>query len=320
MTDDAQGVAAQEVGPMDRSGQLADVVEVGDGVFAYVQRDGGWWVNTTGFVTGADHVLAVDACGTERRTRALAEAIESTAAAPVRTLVNTHFHGDHTYGNSMFPAATVIAHHRCRAAMLADTVLANTPPLWHPGPAWGDVSIKAPTVTFADRLTIWVDDLAVELRSVGGRAHTDGDVVAWIPDRGVLFTGDMLFNGGTPLLISGSVTGYLTALDGLRAIGAEVLVPGHGLPCGPEIFDVHTRYATFVLHAAGQGRAAGMTPLQTARELDLGEFAGLGDPERIVLNLHRAYADLDGTDALDVPAAFPDAVAYNGGHPMHCVA
>jgi len=299
----------------------AEVVEVADGVFAYVQSDGSWWVNTTGFIPGAGHVLAIDACATERRTRALLAAIDATTAAPVQTLINTHYHGDHTYGNSLFAATTtVVGHERCRAGMLADTFLAQTPPLWQPSPPWGDLSIRPPEVTFTDRLTVWVDELAVELHHAGGRAHTDSDIVAWLPERGVLFTGDLIFNGGTPMLLMGSVTGYLAALERIRAIGATVLVPGHGRPCGPEVFDTHVRYARFVLAAAEQGRSAGLSPLETARQLDLGEFAELLDPERIALNLHRAYADLDGVDEVDLAAAFGDVIAYNGGRPMRCIA
>src|SRR4051812_15737532 len=77
-------------------------VEVADGVFAYVQPDGSWWLNNTGFVTGAGEVVAVDATSTERRTRALLGAIAEVSTAPVRTLVNTHHHGDHTNGNCLF--------------------------------------------------------------------------------------------------------------------------------------------------------------------------------------------------------------------------
>jgi cyclase len=293
--------------------------EVADGLFAYAQHDGSWWVNTTGFVVGATQVVAIDACATERRTRALLAAIDATTGKPVRTLVNTHSHGDHTYGNSLFAGATIIGHERCRADLLADMLLAHTPPVFEPTPHWGDVSISPPTVTFTERLTVWVDDLAIELIHVGGPAHTECDVVAWVPSRGVLFTGDMVFNGGTPMLLSGSVTGYLAALERIRAIGATTLVPGHGRPCGPEIFDDLTRYARFIMDSAVKARHAGLSPLEAARELDLGEFAGLGDPERVVLNLHRAYADLDPTVTVDILAAFADAISYNGGRPLRCV-
>jgi len=301
-------------------GAVDQLQEVADGVFAYAQHDGSWWVNTTGFLTAGDHVLAVDACATEQRTRRLLDAIGSTVDKPVRTLVNTHYHGDHTYGNSLFTDALIIGHERCRAGLLADFVLANTPPIWAPTPEWGNVSITPPTVTFTDRLTLVNDDLTVELRHVGGRAHTDSDIVVWIPERGVLFAGDMVFNGGTPMLLQGSVTGYLQALARVRAIGASVIVPGHGKPCGPEVFEALERYAKLVLTAAERGREAGLTPLETARELDLAEFAELLDHERIVLNLHRAYADLAGTEDVDILSAFADTIAFNGGRPLRCVA
>src|ERR1700721_2481610 len=90
-------------------------VEVADGVYAYVQPDGTWWINNTGFVTGPQGVFSIDACSTERRTRAYLAAIRQVTTAPVRTVLNTHHHGDHTFGNALFPAATIVAHERARA-------------------------------------------------------------------------------------------------------------------------------------------------------------------------------------------------------------
>ena len=89
--------------------------EVSDGIHAYVQPDGTWWINNTGFVVGPQGVIAVDACSTERRTRAFLDTIASVTDRPVRTLVNTHHHGDHTFGNALFGGATILAHERTRA-------------------------------------------------------------------------------------------------------------------------------------------------------------------------------------------------------------
>ena len=94
--------AAEELGP-------AVTTEVADGVFAYVQPDGSWWINNTGFLVGADEVVAVDATSTERRTRAFLDAIRGVTARPVQTLVNTHHHGDHTNGNCLFTDAVVVS-------------------------------------------------------------------------------------------------------------------------------------------------------------------------------------------------------------------
>ncbi|HEV2378111.1 MAG TPA: MBL fold metallo-hydrolase [Streptosporangiaceae bacterium] len=292
--------------------------EVADGVFAYVQHDGGWWVNTTGFIAGSSSVVAVDSCATYRRTRALLSVIAERTGCPVRTLVNTHFHGDHTHGNVLFDGAIVVGHELCRTAIQRDTLLAEPPRVFEPVPDWGPLRLRPPELTFTDTMTLWLDDREIQLDAVGRPAHTDADVLAWVPGPGVLFTGDLVFNGGTPMLLQGSVTGYLAALESVRAYDVTVLVPGHGRPCGPEVLDVLSRYARFVLDTAASARDAGLTPLEAAHGVDLGEFAGLLDPERIVLNLHRAYADLDGSPSADVPAAFADAVAWNGGRLLRC--
>ena len=76
--------------------------EVSDCVFAYIQPDGTWWINNTGFLTGPQGVISIDTCSTERRTRAYRVAIAAITPAPVRAVVNTHHHGDHTFGNALF--------------------------------------------------------------------------------------------------------------------------------------------------------------------------------------------------------------------------
>ena len=93
------------------------VQEVGAGVYAYVQPDGSWWINNTGFLVGERGVVSIDACATERRTRAYLDTIRSLTDRPVHTLVNTHHHGDHIYGNHLFgPGATIVAHDHARPA------------------------------------------------------------------------------------------------------------------------------------------------------------------------------------------------------------
>jgi cyclase len=93
------------------------VEEVSDGVFAYIQPDGTWFINNTGFVVAKRGVTSIDACATERRTRAYLEAIRGVSDRPVRTLVNTHHHGDHTHGNYLFAEATIVGQEQCREGL-----------------------------------------------------------------------------------------------------------------------------------------------------------------------------------------------------------
>ncbi len=230
------------------------VREVSDGIYAYIQPDGSWWINNTGFLVlpGGEGVVSVDACSTERRTLAYQEAIASVTAAPIRTLINTHFHGDHTHGNAFFPGATIVAHERTRQELLA------APPLeayeaFFEAPEWGAVRRVAPFLTYTDQVTVYAGELRCEVRYVGQPAHTGADSIVWIPERRVLFAGDLVFHGGTPFVLMGSVAGAIAAIEALKQLGAETVIPGHGDPCGPDQFDVSIGYLRFVQETARQG-------------------------------------------------------------------
>ncbi len=293
--------------------------EVGDGTWAYVQLDGSWGLNNAGVLAGAEGVTLVDTCFTERRTRDLLAAVDGLGRGPVRTLVNTHHHGDHTHGNWLVDGATVIGHERCREEVVASGRISEAV---FPGVDWGDLHVRPPFVTFTEQLTLWVDEVRVELLFVGP-AHTTNDVVVWVPERRTLFAGDLVFNGGTPFVVMGSVAGALAALDRLEDLVPEVIVPGHGPVCGPEALADQRAYLRFVTALAEEAEAAGTSPLDAARDADLGDFAGWHDPERLVGNLHRALAERRGLapgGELDVAAAFGDMVAYNGGQPLRCLA
>lgn len=295
--------------------------EVSDGIFAYIQPDGSWWINNTAFLVGRRGVTSVDSCSTERRTRAYLDAIAAVSTKPIRTLVNTHSHGDHTNGNSLFPGATVVGHERVREAMLAWGPPGPLP-FWDPI-EWGEVELAPPFLTYTDQVALYVDDLRCEVHYVGTPAHTTNDSIIWVPDRKLLIAGDLLFNGGTPFLLMGSVAGELEVLEQLRELGADTIVAGHGPVSGPKLIDAVESYVLFLQRTAEQAHAAGLSPLEAARETDLGEFAGLLDAERIVGNLCRAYAEIDGGQRgapLDFAAALGDMVAYNGGRPLSCYA
>lgn len=313
--------------------------EVSDGVWAYVQPDGTWWINNTGFLAAPRGVIVIDTCSTERRTRAFGAAIESVTPAPVRTVVNTHHHGDHTWGNGLFAAATVVAHDNARQEMLAFGPPRPLPFWGHPD--WGSLPFEPPFLTFADRVRLHSGDLAAEVIHVGRPAHTTSDSIIWLPERSTLFCGDLIFNGGTPFVLMGSLTGAIAVLEETIApLHAAVTVPGHGpvfYDRGP--LDDTLRYLRFVLDVAVRARAEGVAPLAAALDTDLGDFAGWADRERIVGNLHRAFADLARADtgtsyeagtrdtgagragsAVDLIAALGDMVTYNGGRPLTCLA
>jgi cyclase len=298
----------------------ARLIEVADRTYAYVQPDGSWWINNTGFVVGDSSIVCIDACSTERRTRAFRDSMATVSSAPISSLINTHHHGDHTFGNSLIGAATIIGHEKCREEIMSFGLPANVG-IWEPV-EWGAVGLAPPTITFADRITIWSAGPPVEVKYVGQAAHTSNDCLVWLPEQEVLFCGDLLFNGGTPFLLMGSVAGAIDVLrDVVARVPARTIVPGHGAPCDAALITTTIGYLEFVLAAAVSGRAAGLTPLEAAQETDLGEYAEWLDSERIVGNLYRAYSDLDQADeAVDVYGALRDMVTFNGGKPLACYA
>ncbi len=296
------------------------VEEVSPGVYAYIQLDGSWGLNNTGFITGRDAVSVVDTCFTEARTRAFLRAIGGVTGLPIRTLVNTHHHGDHTHGNYLLPGASIVGHELCRQTVI-DTGIHALRPLF-PNVVWGNLELAPPFITFKDRLDLFVDDLKLELRYLGP-AHTTNDVVVWLPERRLLFTGDLVFNGGTPFVAMGSIAGSLIALERLRELDAATIVPGHGSVCGPEVMDGLEAYLRFVQDTAKAAFESGLSPLEAARQTDLGRFAGWHDSERIAGNLHRAYSELRGEPlgtVLDLGPIADDMVAFNGGQPVRCLA
>lgn len=298
------------------------IEEVSAGIFAYIQLDGSWFLNNAGCIAGSRSATVIDATGTEARARAWRAAVTSVTRNPVTALVNTHHHADHTNGNFMFaPATAIVGHELCREEIIRTGQFPRQSPLF-PGTDFGDCPPAPPTITFRDRLSLYVDDLEVQLEYVGP-AHTTNDVIAWIPSRRVVFSGDVLFNGGTPFMMFGSLAGSFEALDRIEALGADVIVPGHGPVAGPDLIGRVRAYLEFIRDNARRGFEAGIEPAELARELDLGPFAELSDSERLVPNLHRAYLELRGGARgapLDLQRMFQEMVAYNGGQPLRCLA
>ncbi|MGW6032482.1 MBL fold metallo-hydrolase [Gordonia terrae] len=293
-------------------------VEVSADIYAFIQPDGSWMINNSGFVVGRSGVLCVDACATEQRTRKLLSSIAAVTSAPVRTLVNTHHHPDHTAGNGFFPGAAIVAHEQARPEMRALGLPANDG-IWS-DVDYGDLELALPFLTFTDRISVWADDLRCDVIHTGRPAHTTNDVVAWIPERSVLFAGDLLFNGGTPFLLSGSVSGSIAVLEEFVApLGAQTIIPGHGPVCGPEVIEDMLAYLRFLRDLANHGQSEGLSPLELARQADLGRFAQWTDTERIVGNLYSAYAENSGVTP-DFANALRDMVTYNGGRPLRCLA
>ena len=287
------------------------VEPLGDGLFAWVQGDGSWGWSNAGLVTDGGESLLVDTLFTGALTRDMLEGFRAAtpAAERIGTLLNTHSNGDHTFGNHLVTGARIIA-----AAEAAREMEARTPEdaraafaAWREqGEAgaylhevmgakfdFSDVRYCPPTETFQGRRDLKVGDLTVELHELGP-AHTAGDVVAWLPERRVAFTGDLVFHGGAPILWEGPVGNWIRACELMLDWQPEIIVPGHGAVGDMAMLREMLAYLTFVRDEATARFQAGLSWQDAAWEISMDGFSNLGERERIVCNVAQIYRELSG--------------------------
>lgn len=306
--------------------------DLGRGVFAWLVPNGSWGEANAGLVTGGGASLLIDTLWDLRQTRAMLAAMAPILAeAPLATLVNTHADGDHFWGNELVAGVDSVTSDASRAemahtrpgAMLAFERLGKTlTALPHTAArkvghyfkamcapyAFAEVTHTPATLTFSGELELDIGGRAVRLIEVGP-AHTEGDLMVHVPDARVLYTGDVLFVGSTPVMWAGPVENWLRALDRILALDVDVIVPGHGPITDKEGVRLMRRYWHFVIAEARCRLAEDATPMAAARAIVMSPafraqpFAQWDSPERIVTNVHLLYRHWRGKAApLSVPA------------------
>jgi cyclase len=302
--------------------------EVADGVWAYLQPDGGWGWSNAGLITGDGSSLLVDTLFDLRLTAEMLEEMRKTtrSAERIDTVVNTHANGDHCYGNALLAESEIISTARCAEEMLQlppSTMAAMLRSADSLGPAgqflgrifsafsFEDVPLTVPNRTFARQLNLTVGERTVSLMEVGP-AHTAGDAVVHLPDEGVVFTGDILFHGGHPIVWAGPVANWIAACDRVLELQPSVVVPGHGPLATPAaLVDLKGYFELLTSEARGRFEA-GMTALEAARDIDLGPYSGWSEAERVVANIHALYRDFGGQAPADALALMGDMAALAG--------
>ena len=284
--------------------------ELGDGCYAYLQPDGSWGWSNAGLVMGDGVSLLVDTLFDLKLTAEMLTAMQPvTRVAPIATLVNTHANGDHCYGNELVEGAEIIA-----SAATAHE-MTEVPPamLAALNQAEGEVgalfrhffgafefegiTVTMPTRTFEGRLDVDVAGRTVELIEVGP-AHTRGDTIAYVPDARTVYTGDILFIGGTPIVWAGPLSNWVAACDLMLGMDVDVVVPGHGPVTDKAGVAAVRDYLAFVDEAATARHAAGIDAWEAARQIAAEEgakeeFRGWGEFGRISVNVDTAYRSLD---------------------------
>jgi cyclase len=305
--------------------------ELGDGLYAYLQPDGGWGWSNAGLITDAGTSLLVDTLFDPKLTKDMLEAMQPiTTGSPIGQAFNTHGNGDHWFGNSLLPdgipiVATAGAIEDMKAAPAAAVnLLFNELDLGPEFNAFAERSMRRfdfasvierlPTESFEGRHELAVGDRKIHLIELGP-AHTRGDAIAHVPDASVVFTGDILFIEGTPIMWAGPVSSWLTACDRIIELDARTIVPGHG-PVTDEsgVRDVQ-RYLTYVRDEATQRFEAGMDETAAADDIDISDYRDWSDPERIAVNVATIYRELDSSlPAITPPELFVKMARWSARH------
>ncbi len=283
------------------------LVEVGDGLHAYLQPDGGWGWSNAGLIVGQERSLLVDTLFDLKLTAEMLEQMSAiTVSRPIETLVNTHANGDHCYGNELVGDAEVIASAASAAemeelppAMLAALMTADLGESTNSylADSFGSFDFEgiqppSATTTFNSALSLDLDGRAVDLIEVGP-AHTAGDVLVHVPDAAAIFTGDILFIGGTPLIWRGPVDNWINACRLIIDLDCQVIIPGHGPPTDHAGVEAVIDYLQHVRSETVARFDAGLSAVEAARDIELGPYQDWLDWERIVINVDSIYRELD---------------------------
>lgn len=207
--------------------------EVGDRVFR--RRYRALDLNV-GAVVGDGAVLVVDTRSWRAEAEELLDELRALTPFLLTHVVNTHDHFDHCFGNEVFEHAEVWGHQRCADLLRSHGELQRRRVIeWAPDLAeqLAAVRIVPPDHTFTDRATLEVGGRRVELRHLG-RGHTDNDLVVSVPDASVLFSGDLVEEGAPPAFADAWPLEWPDTLDRMLALGARVVVPGHGDVLDPD--------------------------------------------------------------------------------------
>lgn len=281
---------------------------------------------TVGAIVGPDSVVLVDATDTPEAALIVAGALKRVTDKPVRKVVLTHYHADATLGAAAFPQAEIITSTLTRG-LIADRGRQNRELIGARRAAQGlaplaDVAPVAPTLTFGSSVSLWEGDREVRIMHLG-RGHTLGDIVVWVPDAGVMFTGDLTPADRIPDLADGYLRQWPVTLDRIAAFRPLALVPGAGLPATrPEAVDAliaGTRHRLSVFSEAADGGHADRSVPATvarARESLLTALPGVGaspDFETLLLvGASRALAEAAGYDQPDVWSVAREQQAREG--------
>ncbi len=289
------------------------LIELKNNIYCYLQPDGGWGWSNAGLIADEEESLIVDTLFDERLTNEML--LEMRRAEPksiqnIVALVNSHSNGDHCNGNNCVDTKEIISSEETLKEMSLEspeimaTMIKEAPGMGALGKFFlecfgsfdfAGVNRRLPNKTFKGRTQRKVGDKIIELIEVGP-AHTKGDILVYVPSSKVVFTGDILFIEGHPILWAGPVKNWINACEKIIAMEVDFVVPGHGPVTDNRGVEAVMDYLIYIDKEARKRFESGMSALEAAKDIDLDVFSSWGDKERIVVNVHSLYREYKGEE------------------------
>jgi len=312
--------------------QAEGLQALGNGAYAWLAPRASWGWSNAGLIVDGEESLLVDTLYDLPLTDTMLRAMRAAEprAGRIDTLVNTHANGDHCHGNELVGDARIIA------STASALEMSELPPeamaaIMEMSAGMGKVGEyfrhcfgqfqfagirhTPPNETFDGHLDLQVGDKPIHLTEVGP-AHTRGDILVHSPRDRTVFTGDILFIEGTPVMWQGPVANWIKACQLIESMDVDHIVPGHGPVTDKQGVVKVRQYLEYVREQARSRFDAGMDAFEAARDIELADYSAWSDPERIAVNVDSLYREFRGddaaTDIFELFARMAELAGYRG--------
>jgi len=281
------------------------VKKIGEGVYAAISPDGSKAGSNAGFIVGSTGVLVVDTFVDVAPAKELLAEIRKITNLPIRFVVNTHYHLDHTGGNAVFAeaGATILAHRNVRSWLRSENM--KFFPEAKPEQRARVESLVPPDVVYSDAVDVYVGSRLLEVRYMLG--HTGGDSVVIVPDAKVVFGGDLIWQKHFPNLIDANTGDWIKTLEKLQADHTSTtFVSGHGDLATPEDVRNFHDYLITLRNDVAQAQAQGKSDQQLSDSVSAQikeKYANWGFQQFIPRNIQQTAAELKGEKKVPVAPA-----------------
>ena len=220
--------------------EKAKTVKVLKNIYTIINGEG--MNSNTTFIITTEGVIVIDTRPTPTEARKVIEEIRKLTDLPIVYTINTHYHGDHTFGNQVFKnSKTIIAHKNVRDTLIKSgqdhLSLFKTFGL----PGMDEVEITPPNIVYEKSMEVWLGEYRLQLL-YHGKGHTNGDTIIYIDQLRTVITGDLVFNEKIPYMGDAYIDEWIESLNYIELLKNETVVPGHGKVGGRPIIIAMKHY------------------------------------------------------------------------------